>query len=598
MDFETATKGANPFLMEDLTDYTSATQLGGGGLNSNPFLSNSDFNIPSSSENPFLSSISGVEISDEASSSPFSATPSGTNPFASFVPDYSESNTGIDLFGSTNGATVSSEETITSSNIYTNIFSDNTIEPLVTSAEDFFSNIPTSVQATTIQPQALESKQLGGIALLDDAHTTFTESVDDFCKETSDIFSSGVIAEHSSSRTSTPKGGGPPRRPPPPRPPPSQETKNLILSVTGAMEATSSHLLDRLKATRTPSPTPIRDLHSPSPTPDMQFSDLLGDDTTGMTTGTLPAFPSRTELNFLEDTEEAIISNVPPGPPQPPPRPGRPPAQPFAQKPVQTNQDIMDIFSSEAQSQPVGVENTNTDFLGLFDSTPSQISAPPTSAALTESGTTDFLFGDAFGDAGGVKEISTAQEVNFMSSPAGLTDLTSDPDAVDLAPTQTDNFSSNIDNFSSNIDNFSSNINNFSSNIDNFSSNFNNFSSNIDNLSSNINNVSSVPTKHGVSDDFDAFSAKFDSAVKEDAVAEDPFDPFASSLGTSGSEMAGDEGERRGQGPEFKYVWGHETCQLFQQFMYSRLSRFFHEVNYHAAKPTLPRETSWQIRPT
>lgn len=57
----------------------------------------------------------------------------------------------------------------------------------------------------------------------------------------------------------------------PPRPaiPPSKETKDLILSVTGAMEATSSDLLDRLQMTRTPSPTPIRDLHSPSPTPDV-----------------------------------------------------------------------------------------------------------------------------------------------------------------------------------------------------------------------------------------------------------------------------------------------------------------------------------------
>lgn len=66
-------------------------------------------------------------------------------------------------------------------------------------------------------------------------------------------------------------GDGGKRPPPPPRPaiPPSKETKDLILSVTGAMEATSSDLLDRLQATRTPSPTPIRELHSPSPTPDM-----------------------------------------------------------------------------------------------------------------------------------------------------------------------------------------------------------------------------------------------------------------------------------------------------------------------------------------
>ncbi|KAL0127659.1 hypothetical protein PUN28_003145 [Cardiocondyla obscurior] len=78
-------------------------------------------------------------------------------------------------------------------------------------------------------------------------------------------------------------GKPPPSRPPPPRPqpppiphppvqPPAKNTKDLILSVTGAMDATSNHLLDRLQATRTPSPTLI---HSPSPTPEHSYADLL-----------------------------------------------------------------------------------------------------------------------------------------------------------------------------------------------------------------------------------------------------------------------------------------------------------------------------------
>ncbi|CAD0197981.1 unnamed protein product [Chrysodeixis includens] len=53
-----------------------------------------------------------------------------------------------------------------------------------------------------------------------------------------------------------------PARPLPP------ETQNLILSVTGQMEFTSSHLLDRIPPTRTPSPVSVRDIHSPSPTPE------------------------------------------------------------------------------------------------------------------------------------------------------------------------------------------------------------------------------------------------------------------------------------------------------------------------------------------
>jgi len=63
----------------------------------------------------------------------------------------------------------------------------------------------------------------------------------------------------------------PPKRPPPRPTPPSNDAKELILSVTGEMDATSSHLLDRLG--KTPSPIPMRDLLTPSPTP---TADLLG----------------------------------------------------------------------------------------------------------------------------------------------------------------------------------------------------------------------------------------------------------------------------------------------------------------------------------
>lgn len=63
----------------------------------------------------------------------------------------------------------------------------------------------------------------------------------------------------------------PPKRPPPRPTPPSHDAKELILSVTGEMDATSLHLLDRLG--KTPSPTPMRDLLTPSPTP---TADLLG----------------------------------------------------------------------------------------------------------------------------------------------------------------------------------------------------------------------------------------------------------------------------------------------------------------------------------
>ncbi|XP_033221222.1 protein stoned-B [Belonocnema kinseyi] len=66
-----------------------------------------------------------------------------------------------------------------------------------------------------------------------------------------------------------------PSRPPPPKsvpPLPPRNTQDLILSVTGAMDATSSQMLDRLQNTRTPSPTLM---HSPSPTPEHSVADLL-----------------------------------------------------------------------------------------------------------------------------------------------------------------------------------------------------------------------------------------------------------------------------------------------------------------------------------
>jgi len=83
-----------------------------------------------------------------------------------------------------------------------------------------------------------------------------------------------TVLEDASKMKPPPPRPAPPKRPPPrptPPPPPSHEAKELILSVTGEMDATSLHLLDRLA--KTPSPIPMRDLLTPSPTP---TADLLG----------------------------------------------------------------------------------------------------------------------------------------------------------------------------------------------------------------------------------------------------------------------------------------------------------------------------------
>lgn len=60
----------------------------------------------------------------------------------------------------------------------------------------------------------------------------------------------------------------------PPRPnPPSQVTQQLITNLTDHLDQTSTNLLGKLPVTRSPSPVSMRDLHSPSPTPDV--GDLL-----------------------------------------------------------------------------------------------------------------------------------------------------------------------------------------------------------------------------------------------------------------------------------------------------------------------------------
>jgi hypothetical protein len=434
--------------MEDLGDYGGATDSvggGGGGLSSNPFLSNNDFIVPAASENPFLSSTDG----NEPSSFPTSGN-SSTNPFAQF--DYSGGG-GMDTAANLNFFSTPEPDAT-----HTNIFAaDDVTNP----PSDFFGSIAPS------QPQT-ESRVPGGIDLFDDIGVTApVES--DFCKET-DIFNSTPAAEDSS-RTSTPKGG-PPRRPPPPRPiPPSKETKDLILSVTGAMEATSSHLLDRLQATRTPSPTPIRDLHSPSPTPDIPFSDLLGSDMT--TAGQLPVFSSDTELNLLGDDPIAAVPSVP----KPPPRPAPP-----SQKPTESQQDIMDIFSGNtpAPSTITAAPQTNADILGLFDS------SVPAVTTSDMSGTADLLLGNDFG--GTVP--AESQEVNLLTATA----MDLEP-AVSPAPQQ----QQQSDNF----------------------------------MSTDMLEATEAPILKSA-DEFDAFAAKFENAAKDEGqevrvVEGDPFDPFASS---------------------------------------------------------------------
>ncbi|KAJ8945435.1 hypothetical protein NQ318_009891 [Aromia moschata] len=156
---------------------------------------------------------------------------------------------------------------------------------------------------------------------------------------------------------------GPPR-PPPPRAPPSKETQDLLMSVMGAMDATSSTLLDKIPPTRTPSPVSMRDLHSPSPTPDTNIGDLL--DVSDRTAETVA---NKAEDFLLPDQEgvcdinqnPAITSTVQAKPSRPLP-PMRPPKPAPPQKPPPP--DIL-LASNTAQEKPKPDVDEEPDMFGV-----------------------------------------------------------------------------------------------------------------------------------------------------------------------------------------------------------------------------------------
>lgn len=194
------------------------------------------------STNPFLV--------DSSCTQPSSAGTAVFNPFAAFAADTATSaaasNPFLHAFGTVGTADIGASE-------------DATFISTASTAPNPFAQFFSTADPITPAPEPAIPDTL----LLDDSLSTATEAP-----------AENVV----SSWAEPPAPTGPPRRPPPPRPSVAKETKDLILSVTGALEATSSDLLDRLQATRTPSPTPLRDLNSPSPTAMYEVNDLLGDD--------------------------------------------------------------------------------------------------------------------------------------------------------------------------------------------------------------------------------------------------------------------------------------------------------------------------------
>ncbi|EAT48744.1 AAEL000239-PA [Aedes aegypti] len=221
---------------------------------------------------------------------------------------------------------------------------------------------------------------------------------------------------------------------PPPRPiPPSQATQQLISSIADQLDQTSTNLLRQIPATRTPSPVSMRDLHSPSPTPD--FGDLLSvgeqfkteqqnqqDDLFG--TGPLPA--TGNDNPFAEPAVPIAAKPEVPKPPRPRPPPPRPapPRSSLASSPVtapppipqppavaptaqpQQEADLFDLFgpapTKTAPPKPPAPK-TKEDILSLF-STPAPAAAP-----APEPKQPDLLSGDFDDIFGGSQEPTSAE---------------------------------------------------------------------------------------------------------------------------------------------------------------------------------------------
>lgn len=152
---------------------------------------------------------------------------------------------------------------------------------------------------------------------------------------------------------------------PPPRPtPPNPTTQDLISSVADQMDQNSSHLLDRIPKTRTPSPVSMRDLHSPSPTPDS--ANLLMSDSLELGSAASNNI-LRSDNPFADVEDEPIFQPEPTqskGPSRPiPPRPTPPPNE---NKPApEVEADLFDFGTNTAPPKPPAPKS-NQDILSLF----------------------------------------------------------------------------------------------------------------------------------------------------------------------------------------------------------------------------------------
>lgn len=375
---------ANPFLMtdEDLSPKTDAA--------SNPFLiqESQDAGDDFVTENPFL-----VQANN-----PFAAFEDGSD-------DIATTSTGDDL---SFYPTTTAESTVSAANMLLDSH-EGDITCKTTTSTTASSHIDSAMSffGTTITDMDdVEESSINKPVILN-INKDILSNYDD------------NMAYSSEDELTKDKHYGPPARPVPP----SKTTQDLISSVADHLDQTSSHLLGRIPATRTPSPVSMRDLHTPSPTPD--FGDLLDvsdvpnndfinqiEDTAAVHTDFMDMNSTLSNDNPFMTPDPAPIKAEPQRPPPPRPTPPRPtpprrpspPQVPLAAivaptqnthqppprpAPIQQEADLFDMFGSDIPAKPAKPPppKSNQDILSLF-------SAPTTSTASIPSSNTDLLCGD------------------------------------------------------------------------------------------------------------------------------------------------------------------------------------------------------------
>lgn len=140
---------------------------------------------------------------------------------------------------------------------------------------------------------------------------------------------------------------------PPTRPPPT--TQQMITTLTDHLDQTSENLLGKIPITRSPSPVSMRDLHSPSPTPDV--GDLLD---------VSDAFAAATEAEKNQqmiNDNHVDQKNQPSRPPPPRPIPPRPTPPVTASTPIQA---VNTTSVTQATVQAVQPQQQEDDLFNFF----------------------------------------------------------------------------------------------------------------------------------------------------------------------------------------------------------------------------------------